>query len=121
MAAQAVQMEELINRLPPEFVQCRDFGHAWGWNSEWGPMVVPQEGFPNVISRKLRCLRCSTERTDFIDRTTGFVSTRHYRHPDGYLHKGTKFDKASVRVASIRAAAAGMKPTRRTRGRTSAR
>jgi len=74
-----------------QYIKCYAIGHAWfeynnsDWRPEWG------EGFV------LRCERCSTERRDVTDRT-GKLSTRSYRHPEGYKYaKGSKPTKDEFR------------------------
>lgn len=108
MAKVAVKQPSL-RKLPSEFLMCRDFGHAWTWDRTHGAVI--SEG-PGLVSRTLTCLRCYSARTDYI-RRTGETESRRYKHADGYLMPKHGYTKADIRAASIRAAAAGMRPKAR--------
>lgn len=83
------------------FVECRALGHAW---ESFTPIDRPSHLFRNVLS--LRCVRCGTERHDAID-LSGDVTSRRYRHPEGYRLTGDEkpsrsFFRRQVFLASRR-------------------
>lgn len=92
--------------LSDAFVRCRSYNHSW---DEFAPIDMDPPPFGWRLS--LRCIRCSTERHDLIDRK-GAVMSRRYIYADGYqTPKGEEkpdraffrealFDKLRTRLAS---------------------
>lgn len=66
--------------IPQEFAHCRVYGHRWD--------SVEVEFDARVIFETLICMDCSVKRTDKIERSSGLISSRSYKYPDGYLRKG---------------------------------
>lgn len=65
--------------LPDSYLQCRDFGHLWRpFTARWQPD-------DSVWERRIRCVRCYTERVQTLSRSGATISG-HYVYPDGYLH-----------------------------------
>ena len=66
------------DQIDGAMLRCRTFGHAW---DEFYPdnMGTPMFGW----RLSLRCMRCTAERHDIIDRI-GAVGSRQYSYPDGY-------------------------------------
>jgi hypothetical protein len=64
--------------MPLEFLDCRDFRHAWRRYST----NLAQDG---TWERVVRCLRCGVLRTESLTRTGGRISHPRYEYPDGYL------------------------------------
>lgn len=64
--------------------RCRSFGHAW---DDFTPIDKRPPPFGWRLS--LRCVRCTTERHDIIDRL-GRVASREYVYPDGYAQTGRR-------------------------------
>lgn len=87
-----------IKALRPEFLQCRDYLHAWRpFTAQWMPSF-------NVYEVREQCMRCHTLRIRELDRH-GHVLARHYEYPDGYSMKGlgrlTGDDRDKIRLASL--------------------
>lgn len=88
----------LLPGLPDEFVQCRDWGHAWrslnARRNDDGSYLVT-----------LRCQRCDCRRTRTIS-ARGAVLATGYDYPDGYLLNGlgrlTGSDRDTLRLDSVR-------------------
>ena len=92
-------LEEAIEKMPPEFIECRDLGHSWRKrNARW----IASD---NCYEQTLQCARCSTERVRFLGRY-GAILESHYGYAEGYTVKGigrfTTSDRDAVRLASIR-------------------
>jgi hypothetical protein len=72
-----------LARLDAAYVECRSWGHQWDTfrplrrRAAWGVLL------------SLRCERCGCERHDTID-STGQVSAREYKYPDGYKLAGER-------------------------------
>ena len=60
-----------------DFVRCRTFGHAW-------EDIPVTETHVDGYSFWLRCVHCTGERHDVIDRRYGEVLHRSYHMPMGY-------------------------------------
>jgi hypothetical protein len=66
-------------QLRDQFVECRTIGHAWD------AFIPHDKRAPQFGARvSLRCLRCSMERHDLVNRITGDIVSRSYDAPDGY-------------------------------------
>lgn len=86
--------------LPTNYLQCRNFGHAWQ------PISVTHDPGSGAYEQGLRCMRCTAERSYVLDREGWFVKRRPYTYPSGYVFpKGTgrldKHDRADLRVALV--------------------
>lgn len=92
------ELGEAIKGLRPEFVQCRDYLHAWRpFTCQWMPSF-------NVYEAREQCMRCGTIRVREMDRR-GHVLARRYEYPEGYSMKGygrlSGDDRDAIRLASI--------------------
>jgi hypothetical protein len=70
-----------ISELRDEYVVCRAIGHSWDDNPTAevdGPLFRAATG-----CLALRCVRCTTERFDYIDSEMQ-VFQRYYRYPPQY-------------------------------------
>lgn len=94
------------------FLDCRDRGHAWFDDKKGGPFLKRSSG--GLVIRTLRCLRCSTVREDWIVATSGYIDSRRYIYPEGYLFsKGVeRVTKSDVRKLAVRAAFAALRQRR---------
>lgn len=71
-----------VRKLAPEHLECREF-HLW---DELDADTV-RETYPRPSFGWLRiyiCMRCKTEKREIIN-TYGYVESRQYTYPDGYL------------------------------------
>jgi hypothetical protein len=87
-----------ITDMPIDFVQCRDYGHAWRpHNSVWNQ----QERCYNTSQR---CSRCKTIRERDIGQAGQLVRNR-YDYRDGYIIAGMGrldvSDRDMIRLASV--------------------
>ena len=70
-----------VDELSDKFLLCRTLGHSWddnphgAYDSEWRNYSV------GVFA--LRCVRCRTERYDYIGKDMT-VAYRDYKYPKGY-------------------------------------
>jgi hypothetical protein len=92
------ELGEAVRALRPEYIQCRDYLHAWRpFTCQWMPSF-------NVYEAREQCMRCGTIRVREMDRR-GHVLSKHYEYPDGYSLKGfgrlSVDDRDSIRLASI--------------------
>jgi len=74
----------MIDRLynHTEFVRCRTFGHAW----DEVPVMEPDTyGRPQFW---LRCTRCTAERHDVVNPSSGWLEGRTYLYPEEYSLAG---------------------------------
>jgi hypothetical protein len=93
-------VDDLIDHMQLNHLQCRDFGHAWRpWNATWS-------NEDRCYHAQLRCSRCKTVRVRLIGQNGALIDT-HYDYPDGYLVKGmgrlTGTDRDHVRLVSVTA------------------
>ncbi|HEY7418514.1 MAG TPA: hypothetical protein VH593_25260 [Ktedonobacteraceae bacterium] len=70
------------------FVECRTLGHAW----EQIPSTK-RPPFGEYIWT--RCVRCTMERHDIVNRFNGRLESRHYYQPEGY--KAEYIERAEYR------------------------
>ena len=70
-----------IRELRDEFVVCRTIGHSWDDNIS-GEVDGPLARSATAVLA-LRCVRCTTERFDYIDNEMA-VFQRYYRYPPQY-------------------------------------
>lgn len=78
-----------IHDLTDSILICRTIGHAWD--------VLPSK-LPATVY--LRCTRCTSERTDPIEKSTGDVHGRKYKYVEGYKMRGVAV-RADLRVEWI--------------------
>jgi hypothetical protein len=79
---------------------CRDLRHPW---ERVGYYRDPD----GITSRRLRCVRCGTERTDHWDAKSGDRYPSNYRYATGYQITGTDGDRVDafdVRLEVLRRA-----------------
>lgn len=83
MVGGANQVKELleIHQLTDKFLTCRMLGHAWDDNPNGE--VDSQLFKESYAMAMLRCIRCKTERYDYLDNTLQ-VSYRYYKYPARY-------------------------------------
>lgn len=91
-------LEETLHDMRQDFIQCRDFGHAWRpFTARW----MPAE---RVYHTQLRCSRCRTIRTRYIN-DHGQQVGHTYAYPDGYQIRGmgrmTGEDRDHLRLESV--------------------
>jgi hypothetical protein len=70
-----------ITELSDNFVVCRTIGHSWDDNPN--AEVNSDLWRQSVGALALRCVRCSTERFDYVGKDMT-VFGRYYRYPDRY-------------------------------------
>lgn len=68
-----------IESLTDQALMCRTLGHSWDENKN--PEIATY--YPKQWLMALRCVRCRTERFDWIDRA-GVVISRSYRYSNRY-------------------------------------
>lgn len=74
-----------LTDVETEFLECRDFGHAWSWTTDQH-VVFGARNKPIEFVRVLLCTRCETSREQTIDLTTWAPSKgNRYHYPDGYI------------------------------------
>ena len=78
--------------MPPTFVRCRTFGHAWDdvdptdteqtdFDILWGGLT----GNSEVSLLVTACPRCTMRRMDVVGSAQGNLRSRRYLYPEGYL------------------------------------
>lgn len=75
-------MPKLIGgvKIDPLYAECRAYGHSWD---------TTDVRFPTAwIEHTMTCQRCDTVRVDRVERGTGFIKGRKYKHAPGYIRKG---------------------------------
>lgn len=88
--------DHTVEDISNEFLQCRDFGHAWK------PHNVKVDRKAQEIHRIFSCLHeCGTERTQVLS-ADGYILRNFYTYADGYVLKGLgrldAGDRARIRV-----------------------
>jgi hypothetical protein len=93
-------VEKAVQGMDVEHLQCRDFGHSWR------PFSVQWVNRLNLYEYQLKCMRCTTIRTRWHDRTGAVVSS-NYDYVEGYQIHGlgrlSGTDRDVIRLASIMA------------------
>jgi hypothetical protein len=105
-----------LTKMPPTFVRCRTFGHAW---DDVDPTDAEQDDFDLLWSGNdydllvTACPRCSMRRLDVVGEY-GALRSRRYQYPEGYLMaKGdTRPKRAEFRVQLLANRLAAMKAKR---------
>lgn len=91
-------LDQVIDGMPVEFVQCRDFLH--GWRS-----FTARRVHDGMIEQTQRCSRCRSTRTRTLNSRGGVVYTWKISYVDGYLIKGlgriVGADMDHVRLRSV--------------------
>lgn len=77
--AKLVPVQDRDDRLKPEFLRCRTWGHVW---DTFAPTHLPPP--PYGWRESVRCTRCVTERHRLVDRKGEIMGVK-YDYPDGYL------------------------------------
>ena len=92
------EVETFAKGLDEKFLLCRELGHTW---RPWTASKFRDGGYERV----LRCSRCLTRRFQEIS-SRGEILHSHYKHPEGYLHKGmgriTGAGRGVLRLESIK-------------------
>jgi hypothetical protein len=91
-------LEAAVQGLRPEFLQCRDYGHAWRkFTAKWLPSF-------NLYDVREKCMRCDTTRARSIGRHGERLGAQ-YEYPDGYQMTGmgrlSGDDRDVIRLASV--------------------
>jgi hypothetical protein len=78
MPAERIAISDLRN----EYLLCRALGHAWEEipNAEFSPELWRTSSAALAV----RCVRCTTERHDYLDKQFD-VSSRQYKYPPMYM------------------------------------
>jgi hypothetical protein len=96
------QLADAISAMATDHLICRDYGHAWERSS--CVHVLEPRGHVVGYERTLICTRCTTTRTEQLDRY-GDKIRNGYRYASGYSVSGlgrlTGSDRALMRVASL--------------------
>lgn len=91
-------LETTVNSMRSDFLQCRDFGHAWR------PFTARWVATERAYETQLRCSRCKTIRVRWIGQRGEQIESR-YQYTDGYTIKGmgrlTGSDRDLIRLASV--------------------
>jgi hypothetical protein len=79
----------------PEFLTCREFGHAMrpthkGW-------IGKANGSALTMLKRLLCRSCGTKRLDEYSSVTRDLIRRSYDYPDGYLLVGMTMTRHDMR------------------------
>lgn len=69
---------EAAEDMPLEFLDCRDFRHAW---RRYSTSLAPDGTWERVV----QCSRCGVLRTEGLSRSGGRLGGPKYEYPDGYL------------------------------------
>lgn len=75
-----------LTQLPPSYIRCRTFGHAW---DDVDPTEEERTDFdvlwPSThLLLPTNCVRCGMRRLDVI-KPSGSLAQRRYLYPEGYL------------------------------------
>lgn len=94
------ELDHAIDSMEIEYIQCRDFGHAWQSHfARYKPSVREYES-------QQKCIRCGTIRVRDLDHRGALLGT-HYLYVEGYTIKGMGrllgSDKDHLRLNSIKA------------------
>lgn len=94
----AMRLVQTAPDVQPEYLACRDFGHAWQ------PFTATWNAAERSYFVQLRCARCLTLRARVLDRFGQQISNR-YEYAEGYLTKGlgrmTGAQRDALRLASV--------------------
>jgi hypothetical protein len=79
------------------YLHCRDFGHAWQWETDFEPIRTERKvtGMTRVVS----CLRCETRRYDVYALPSMNKVKSVYEYAEGYRLVGVK---GHVPVSEVR-------------------
>lgn len=80
-AEQRSRLDDWLDTIPDEFVNCRDLRHQWTTVGTW----ALGHGFRG---RMLSCLRCGVRKEQVIDKTARIVVNRMTNYPDDYKKPG---------------------------------
>jgi len=98
-----------IDELPGKFLECRDLGHNWSGTKQ-GKVIVMHRS-EGLVTRNLRCGRCTTKRTELIVSASGEKIGNKYEYAEGYLLKPGEGrpSPSYVRQITLRAMASAMR------------
>lgn len=99
-AATLKRLREFVADLPAEFLECRQYNHAWtGYTVESG------KGQYTVT---LRCLRCKSFAKEVLTQDGSREGKRHIQYVEGYLAHGMgRLDgdaRAALRLEGVKRA-----------------
>jgi hypothetical protein len=102
--------------LKPEYVECRDIGHAWfkAKSPPKGKKALLHAG-PGLRLRMFECPRCTTWKEDLVVYRSGErFGTARYHWPEGYLLTAdARVSRTEIRRLAVRAAEAVLRKRRR--------
>lgn len=96
-----MNVRQLVQEIPSEFLECRSLGHAWKYFR-----VDSAKGNGRRYKQRTICMRCDTERWQFLS-AAGKIKGGAYFYPKHYLIEGIGFLTQEER-AWIRLRAAGL-------------
>jgi hypothetical protein len=94
MARRKTLLSDSVN----DHLQCRDFGHAWKWTTDF-KKIKGVDDRPVVMTRMVECLRCGTIRYDEYAVPSMNRIKSSYTYPDGYKVVGYT---GHISVAEVR-------------------
>jgi hypothetical protein len=95
----------IADDIPAEYVWCKDMRHAWDPDSQVSREVYNRRIERWEIKRTVRCINCSTHKTQVLTKSHQLLRT-DYDYPEDYRVPGTGFrmtarDRALIRARSI--------------------
>lgn len=88
----------LLSDSANEHLQCRDFGHAWKWVTDF-KKVRGVNDKPALLTRQVTCMRCGTIRNDEYKYPSMEKVKSTYIYAEGYRVVGYK---GHITVAEVR-------------------
>jgi hypothetical protein len=82
------------------FLQCRDFGHSWQWQTDFVPHKDAESRRLTYVSRVIVCFRCGTIRVDEYTLPSFDRIKSSYTYATDYLLPG---HKGHIPVSMVRA------------------
>jgi hypothetical protein len=79
------------------YLQCRDFGHAWKWVNDFAPYRVDRKIV--AMTRAITCMRCGSTREDEYSVPSMEKIKSRYTYSEGYRLVG---EKRHVRISEVR-------------------
>lgn len=98
------EIDAELKAMAEKHVECRTFGHSWS------PLRTVADASGILI--ELKCNRCTTQRSDRVNRHDGSLDTRSYMYVDGYRGHGS-VTRSTFRFEFIRRNTVGVKTGRK--------
>lgn len=90
-------IREVVGKIPNEYVECRDLGHAWRDHRV--------ESLKGGFVQTLICQRCPVQKERVLNRHGDQVQHPKYIYPEGYVVKGLGFlshdERSEVRLRAV--------------------